>query len=323
MAIRLFEAAVKSCPSDAFSWDGLGISLCRGGRALEGLKALDHAIALEPNQPDHHYNRARALELLSRREEALNADRRAEQLRAVPASPLAAPVPSPPQDPSAEFQWGAPAAAVTAPYNTPPPAYVPPPYYQPSPQRSGDDGARVALIVIGSVAGAVVLALVAFGVFWVGVVDNVASRQPAVATPRYPAPPRIVIPDPPRYQAPEIRIPDPPTYHAPQIRIPDPPQVRVPEVPVPETPRIRIPDRPEIHVPSPPVIHIDPPQRIDVPSPPHIEPLGPDRFPRPPMPRFPTFQRPGFSAPDSSPTFPSSGQGNSPAPGTPNQGFGP
>jgi tetratricopeptide (TPR) repeat protein len=65
-----FEEAVKREPGIGTSWYGLAKILRGEGRDQEALKAIDHAIAIDPNSASVHYLRSQILTQLGRRAEA-------------------------------------------------------------------------------------------------------------------------------------------------------------------------------------------------------------------------------------------------------------
>ena len=60
-------------PGSARANFGLGLVRMREGRYADALSAFDHAVQLEPGNPDHAYARARTLTLLGHRDEAIAA----------------------------------------------------------------------------------------------------------------------------------------------------------------------------------------------------------------------------------------------------------
>ena len=69
-AQRDFEEAVKREPSIGTSWYGLAKIYREQGRANEALKAIDHAMAIDPNSASVHYLRSQILTQLGRKSEA-------------------------------------------------------------------------------------------------------------------------------------------------------------------------------------------------------------------------------------------------------------
>ena len=69
-AQRDFEDAVKREPSIGTSWYGLAKIYREQGRFSQALKAIDHALAIDPNSASVHYLRSQILIQLGRKEEA-------------------------------------------------------------------------------------------------------------------------------------------------------------------------------------------------------------------------------------------------------------
>jgi tetratricopeptide (TPR) repeat protein len=69
-AQRDFEEAVKREPSIGTSWYGLAKIYREQGRSNQALKAIDHALAIDPNSASVHYLRSQILSQLGRKEDA-------------------------------------------------------------------------------------------------------------------------------------------------------------------------------------------------------------------------------------------------------------
>jgi protein O-GlcNAc transferase len=69
-AQRDFEEAVKREPSIGTSWYGLAKIYRKQGHLSQALKAIDHALAIDPNSASVHYLRSQVLTQLGRKEEA-------------------------------------------------------------------------------------------------------------------------------------------------------------------------------------------------------------------------------------------------------------
>ena len=74
-AAAVYDNLVKLRPADARSWLGVARAKQELGKHIDALSALDHAIALERQNPFFHYTRGQSLIALGRIEEAASAYR--------------------------------------------------------------------------------------------------------------------------------------------------------------------------------------------------------------------------------------------------------
>lgn len=70
-AVRLLRRALELKPTDAESWNSLGVVLVRQGEMAAGIDAFRQALHLDPNQSEPHRNLAVALDREGRSAEAV------------------------------------------------------------------------------------------------------------------------------------------------------------------------------------------------------------------------------------------------------------
>lgn len=75
-AVETVREAAKLAPSDAFTLDTIGVVLSRAGLHSEALPFYDRAAAANPENADHHYNHAAALQFAGEMDAAREAYRR-------------------------------------------------------------------------------------------------------------------------------------------------------------------------------------------------------------------------------------------------------
>lgn len=81
-AVKKFEQAIARNPAAGVAWAGLGTSLVRLQRTVDGIVKLERAIALEPGMAEAHYMLGQAYQASGNAARAQAAFRKAEQLRA-------------------------------------------------------------------------------------------------------------------------------------------------------------------------------------------------------------------------------------------------
>jgi hypothetical protein len=142
-AIPHFQTAVQQGPSDGNAWGGLGLALCQVNRIDEGVRALDQAVSLLPENATLRFHLGRGLEALGRKADAAAAYQRAVELdprqtqaaaglarcggSASAAHAGAPPMPGPPGH-GQQPDYGAPGGYAGPPgYGGPPSSFGPPP----------------------------------------------------------------------------------------------------------------------------------------------------------------------------------------------------
>lgn len=83
LAVKHFELAVQRNPSAAVAWAGLGTSLVKLGRTVDGIAKLQRAIALAPEMDEAHYMLGMAYQASGDSLRAQESFKKAEQLRSV------------------------------------------------------------------------------------------------------------------------------------------------------------------------------------------------------------------------------------------------
>jgi tetratricopeptide (TPR) repeat protein len=81
LAAKHFEQAVQRNPSAAVAWAGLGTSLVKLGRTVDGIAKLTRAVALAPDMDEAHYMLGMAYQASGDPVRAQESFRKAEQLR--------------------------------------------------------------------------------------------------------------------------------------------------------------------------------------------------------------------------------------------------
>jgi tetratricopeptide (TPR) repeat protein len=79
-AVSLLEKACRLAPESASNWNDLATAYIAARTGDRAVAAADRAIALSPRMAAAHFNRAIALESLGKRDQALSAYRRANEL---------------------------------------------------------------------------------------------------------------------------------------------------------------------------------------------------------------------------------------------------
>ena len=81
LAVKQFEQAVQRNPSAAVAWAGLGTSLVKVGRTVDGIAKLQRAVALAPDMDEAHYMLGMAYQASGDPVRAQESFKKAEQLR--------------------------------------------------------------------------------------------------------------------------------------------------------------------------------------------------------------------------------------------------